>query len=354
VYKLVLSTDPSVHGPTDPAPVPPATVDSNLASAHAFNLQNDVLHGGLPPTQDEIKQASVDLWKSSYEPDIITMNGKPTNMQDLSTRFTAEAQRLPQKMKALVAKNHKIYVEHDAFTINPLILPDVKAQITDIWYAQMQLWMQQDLCAGIAEANANSTNILDAKVKRLISIQVPSAPMYTFPPASAATAGGGGSGPTNQPAAGDDKTAIPPIYTTSVTGRYSNGMYDSVRFILVIDVDSSHVNDVIQSISTNRMITITSENQYALDPDAEASRGYLYGAGSAVRLQLEGEELFMRDWTKDLMPDGIKMALGLIQPKPGTVPNNMGSPGPGMGGGGLMMPPGGPGGPGMPGLPPMR
>ncbi len=330
VYKQVLNTDPAVTGVGDAAATPPISPDPMLANFKALNLRNDVLNGVLPPTPDQINQAAHALWTNSYEPDIITMNGKETNLQDLSSRFAVEAARLPQKLKAEVAKKHKMYVEADAFTVNPVISSTSGSPLNDIWYAQMQLWIQQDLATAIAEANKNATNIFDAEVKRLIAIQVPAAPMYTFPPASAAGGMGGGMGGggiANMPATGDDKTAIPPIYTVSATGRYSNGLYDVVRFNLVVDVDSSRVNEFIESLSTGRMITITNQNIFALNADTEAARGYLYGPGTAVRLQLEGEELFMRSWTTKLMPDGIKIALGLLQPKPGMAgPGGM-SPG---------------------------
>jgi hypothetical protein len=124
-------------------------------------------------------------------------------------------------------------------------------------------------------------------------------------------------------------------------------MYDVVDFKLVVDVDSSKVNQFIQTLEHNRLITILSENEYALNSEIEASHGYLYGSGSSVRLVLDGEELFMRDWTKKLMPEPVQMALGLIAPKPGMSP--AATPmGPGGGGFNPMGPPG------MPGMPPMR
>jgi hypothetical protein len=343
IYKLVLSTDPSIHGVPNATANPPIVADPNLLSAGAKNIQNDILNGALPPAPAQITAAQNSLWNDDYVPLIITINGKPTNYEDLKAKWLAECVKLPQKLKGDVATTHKIYVEPNAFTVNPAITTDVRADLASIWYSQMQLWIQQDLAAGIKEANDSSTNILDAEVKRLIAMQISPAPMYVFPPASA-TGGGGASG---VPAAADEKAPIPPIYSISPTGRYSNGMYDVVDFKLVVDVDSSKVNQFIQTLEHNRLITILSENEYALNSEIEASHGYLYGSGSSVRLVLDGEELFMRDWTKKLMPEPVQMALGLIAPKPGMSP--AATPmGPGGGGFNPMGPPG------MPGMPPMR
>jgi hypothetical protein len=320
VYKLVLSTDPAVHGVSAN---PSIAADPKLQTVHALNLQNDVLNGAYPPLQAQIDNASLALWKDEYEPQIITVNGKPVNQEELATKWTAEKLKLPKKMKGQVATSHKIYVEPTAFTVSPDIQPNVVSDLDKIWNAQMQLWVQQDLAAGIADANAKSSNILDAVVKRLLVMQmpIPGTTMYVCPPASAAAPGGGGSGGTgNVPATADEKAPIPAIYSVSPTGRYSNGMYDVVTFRLVVDVDASKVNAFIQTLQQNRLITITNENAYALDSEFEAQKGYLYGPNSCVRLVLDGEELFMWKWTHDLMPDTVQIMLGRMAAPAGTTP----------------------------------
>ncbi len=344
LYKLVLSTDPGVSINSDPDALPPVTADPQLVQYHQLNIQNDVLHGGLPPSIDEIKAKGELLWKNTYEPQLILQNGVPVNAQDLQAKFTADAALLPLRLKADSARKHKIYVEKDAFTISPNILPDRQPQLIDMWYAQMQLWIQQDLASAIAKENHDSHNVLDAPIKRLISLYVPSPQqMYVVPPA---TTGGGTSG---VPSALTEKEAIPPIYSLSPTGRYSNAMYDVIPFRMVIDVDATKVNHVIETISHSQLININVQNEYALSAEAESAKGYLYGAGAAVRLQLDGEIVYLRAWTKPLMPEPVQVVLGLMQPKAGMAPGQMNQPG-----GGMMMPPGGPGGHGGPMMPPQR
>jgi hypothetical protein len=346
LYKLVLSTDPAMTMTGDAAAKPAIPPDPTLASAQRQNLQNDILHGGLPPTIDEIKNGTASLWKDSYQPLVIEKNGTPVNLADLQAQFQAEAALLPQKMKGEAAKKFKIYVEKEAFTVSPTIQPDVKPQPSDMWYAQMQLWIQQDLCTAIAEENTNSANVLDAPVKRLLAMQVPPAPMYSFPPATAGGAMGQPGGTGGIPATADDTQPIPPIFTVSPTGRYSNGMYDVVPFKLTVDLDATKVNEFIEKLSNQRLITVTNENEYALDAEVESSKGYLYGPVSTVRLQLEGEILFLRAWTQPLMPERVQVALGLVAAPAGTA-------GPGGPGGPMGMPGmGGPGGPNM--VPPPR
>jgi hypothetical protein len=347
-YALVLTTDPTISGLGDPSANPPLAVDPTLHASAQVNLQNDILHGGLPPTLEEIKTASTALWTDKYQPMIILKNGVPVNQLELQTAYNTEVATLPLKMKHEAAKKHKIYVEKDAFTVNPAIPPHDPPKPDDMWYAQLQLWMQRDLATAIAEENAKSTSILDSPVKRLISMYMPAASMYVFPPASAAGGAGGQPGMGGVPAAAKDTDPIPPIYSVSPTGRYSNGMYDVLAFRLTVDVDASKVNEFIETLSHQRFITVNIQNEYALDANTESARGYLYGSNATVRLVLDGEMLFMRSWTFDMMPERVKQALGLI---PGATPAGMPAGGGGGPGGGNGMPPGMPG---MPGMPPQR
>ena len=49
---------------------------------------------------------------------------------------------------------------------------------------------------------------------------------------------------------------------------------------------------------------------------AAADNGYIYGDVPVARLSVEGEDLFLRDWTVKLMPDPVKVDLA-IAPPPG-------------------------------------
>jgi hypothetical protein len=348
VYKLVLSTDPEVRGQPDTSVNPLIPADPTLAEYGASNIQNDILHGGFPPTKEQIDAAGNQLWEDVYAPQIIYKENKPTNLEALRAAWNAEKLKLPLKLKGEFARRHKVYVEKDAFTVNQAISPQSTTPSDVIWYAQMQVWIQQDVAQAIAEANGDAKNVLDGEVKRLILIQVPPPPMYLFPPATAGV--GGQSGTSNVPAAGTESTAYPPMYSLSPTGRYSNGMYDVVRFDMVVDVDATKVNRFIETLSRNRMITVTGEHEFAVDSDAQSDRGYVYGPGSVVRLELEAEDLFLRKWTKDLMPPKVKAymtaAPGATPPIPGMMPGG-GMP-PGIGAPGMGLPPG----MGQPGMPP--
>jgi hypothetical protein len=334
LYLLVLSTDPMVTGVPKPDAKPPVPGDPLLITNHDLNLQNDVMHGTMPPLPKDIDDAKSALWENTYKPQIQELNGTPVNLQELHDAYSVEALALPLKLNKLVARKFKVYVDQDVFKINAKILPDQKPTPEDIWYAQMQVWIQRDLAMAIADANSSSSCVLDAPVKRVITMEVQPAPMYTLQPTATAT-----QGQPVAPAPASESAQIAPDFAVSASGRYSNAMYDVVQFKLVVDVDATKVNQFIETLSKGRMITILGENQYSLNAETEAAKNYLYGRGSVVRLELTGETLFFRDWTKPLMPDNVKVYLGLMAPAAGTAP---------------MAPGGAPGGPGfMTSRPPM-
>lgn len=320
-YKLVLNTDPT------------AKFDPALASYKSMNLRDGILHGGVPPTKLEI-DAAIEALKHSDDPDgyqarIIWKNNVAMNAKDLTDQFRAEVGRLPQRLRVEAALSHKIYCENNAFSFSAAIADDLTKgnppAPEDVWYAQLGLWIQQDLANAIADANSASKNILDAEVKRLIAIRLDT-PDKLYVLSMATGAPGAVATVTGIPSALDETKVIPPDFTVAQTGRYSNGMYDVFHFTLVVDVDASKVNQFIETLSNSkdssgvphhRLITVLSQNLYALDPEIESSYGYLYGRGSTVRLELTGEILFMRSWTKDLMPEPVKLHLGLVKTGPG-------------------------------------
>ena len=172
VYTRVLSSDPMISGVGDPKATPPVAPDQKLLTFSAKNLLNDVLHGSIPPTPKQIEDAADKLYRDVYFPRIYSRNGQPVNKTEVDAEFKLATFKLPRELKEEVARKYKIYVEPRAFEVNPNISVNIAPAPTDIWYAQNALWIQQDIASAIAESNANSTNILDAQVKHLISLQI--------------------------------------------------------------------------------------------------------------------------------------------------------------------------------------
>ena len=333
VYKLVLSPDPFVSGrpdadklphppQADPANPNPVATNERLARVHALNLATDVLEAGQPPSADLIRARTEWVKTNVFDIQVVQLNGAATNRESVLKKFNERAAKIPAEMNAEVARLRKVYLDPDAFAVNAAVAGSNAAggganipAMTDIWYSQMALWVQQDVSFAVADLNRASANVLESPVKRIVRLQLnaENATMYLCP-APKASDGGGGSpagGTGLVPGAETETTKITASYDKSPTGRTSNAMYDVIPFTLVIDVDAEQVNQVIQTLCGNRLVTVTGEDLRSVDSATFAAAGFLYGAKPVVRLTLTCEELFLRKSTIDLMPPEVKLQLGI-------------------------------------------
>jgi hypothetical protein len=300
VYKLALSTDPTVSIKTD----------SKLKDANQPNLRNDILIGGLPPTGTDITAAQKDLWDNVYQMKVITINGVPKNQTEVQAEYNLASSRLPDSMKTDIATKKKIYVDLAAFAINDSVIGVREPTPTDIWFSQLTLWIQQDVANAIAQTNANAKNILDAPVKHLMKLTIPMSPS----PYTGAILNTGAAPAAPVPVDNDASQPLTKNLTFSPTGRVSNPMYDVVQFTLVIRVDASQIPNFIQTLGQDRLIDVYNINQVSVDSIDAKSQGYIYGPLPVVQLTLNCEALFMRQWTYPLMPDAIRKLLNIAPP----------------------------------------
>jgi hypothetical protein len=294
-----------------------------LKAANLQNLRNDVLQGGIPPTPEQITQATADMKINKFDQLVIYENGQPKNQEQVTAQFNAAAAKLPDQMKYDVAQKHKMYVANDAFAVNPTLTGNALPDTVDIWYSQMTLWIQQDVAHALQEANANATNILDAPVKHLWKLAIPSTSAGGSTPfgpgiyTDATPAAGGAATPVAAtPVDGSDILPLTPVPSVSVTGRVSNPMYDVVQFTLVIDVDASQIPAVLAALSHKQLMDVMSLTATAVDSDDMQQQGFFYGSAPVVQLTLSCEALFMRQWTQNLMPDSVKHLRGIAPPAP--------------------------------------
>jgi hypothetical protein len=320
LYKLVLNTNAD-----QPVSI---TTDPKLRDAKAPNLANDILNAGVPPTETQITDAKAKLWNDTYSPRIIYANNQPVNQQQITQEYQDAALKLPDSMKLEVAQQKKVYLAPDALVQNPNVIANNVPATVDIWYAQVALWIQQDVCNAIAQANGKSKSILEAPIKHLIKLNIPQPPaMYTTQLAAASATPG--APPTAAPVEGGDTQTLPKATNDAngITGRVSNPFYDVIRFQLVLNVEASQVPYVISALSANRLLSVYNMDVVAVDSSERAAAGFIYGANPVVQLNLKCETLFMRSWTAKLMPDAIKTALGIAVPAP-AAPGAPGAPTP--------------------------
>ena len=208
----------------------------------------------------------------------------------------------------------------------------------DIWHSQMDLWIQQDIVRAIGKANRVSdpkASVIDAPVKRLISIMVipgdvgidskggmgikgadrssggGSRPAYGAPSSYAAPTG------TTTPAAtpGNPDKPLGVNFKLSPSGRISNVIYDVRHARVVMVVDYEQLPKLFDAISSVNFMTVLDCQIQDVDEYQALTQGYVYGQGDAVQVDMLIESVWLRNWTKQYMPEDVRQHLGIPDPK---------------------------------------
>lgn len=267
------------------------SMNSPDPNVRANTMPIKILKAGIPPTQTDV-EAEIERRKQEMLGNMVP--GSNNAQQLVDQQVTMLQSTVPDEMRRKAATDSKIYINPDAMDVYPNILGVTQpATGATVYFSQVGLWVQQDVCEALADANKDAKNVLDAPVKHLIKIDVTEEAGH----ANVGTPGGG----QPQPDASQPQPHTP-------TDRKSNAMYDVIPFRLSLIVDAARVPWVLQELSHNRFITVTNMNVTSKDPAQAMLGGYYYGQAQLVQLDLECEELFLHAWLQKYMPDEIKGA----------------------------------------------
>lgn len=291
------------------------------------NIPDEILQSTVAPTEDEIVTALNTFWQEKYAPQIIESevtgpNGtekRPLNFQAVLDKFKNDAEQYVKDFRKNRTTRFKTYLDRDALTQAANM--DVEQaggrppSADEMWYAQMIVWVQQDIARAIRDMNQDvpvgveNGGIQQSRVKHLKRIEMGTAASDMYYTAASASGQSGGATPTE----GDTAAAAPAgkVYTRSVTGRVSNPMYDVVHSHITVVMDERSVRDFIRMLERNRLITVLEVKQSKVDNNEARDVGFEYGDAPVVQLSIHLEHLFLRAWTTPLMPDTIKKALGV-------------------------------------------
>jgi len=215
--------------------------------------------------------------------------------------------------------------------------PGTLPNYQQLFEGQIEFWIQLDIARAIALANRvasdeSSVNVLNAPVKRLIQLDV--LPGYiglhdgSASAARPAYAGrgeperfGGESAAAPETlypippagAIGDPDNPLPDNFLASPTGRVSNALYDVRHARLSIVADAAQLPSFFDALADVNLMTVIDVQVTDVDEWDALAEGYLY-RGDAVQVDLLIETIWLRDWTRELMPEGTKLYLGVITP----------------------------------------
>jgi hypothetical protein len=306
-----------------------------------------ILDSTAPPTSAEIQaekdklQEEINKARLAYDPQ---NNPTPDSVAEAKNEYDLESAQVQPSMELERAQQHRIYLLPNSLPVDITIKDGTFPTPDKICDAQIVMWILDDVTQAIAKANdlysdpappggAPQHDILHAAVKSIEGIDPPT-------PALAQTGvdpTAGVSGPT------------PKVPTVSPTGRVCNGLYDVLRFKIKLVVDAAKVTQVLRQLEVGQFITVLNvQINEVVDPAVAASAssltgGFRYGDKPVVRVEFDCEELLMRKWTDNILPDSRKNGLG--KGALGTATDTGGPPeygppgGPPMGGPPMGMPP---------------
>jgi hypothetical protein len=301
---------------------------SRQAYRNKFNDLYRQLGAGTPPGVDEIQQHQAEVTQEY----MALHPGATAQDADLAKRII-DAQMSLLYQRALQIKvyadppttqpaNQRTTSAAGVFDVGQWSEQTTKPMMGQLWEAQMQLWIQQDLVRAINVANPGDS-VLNNPVKRVLSISVdPGYLGLNVQPAE---------DPKNppQPASLDER--LPEDFAISQTGRQCNPLYDVRLARMSVIVDARRIPKLLEALSTANFMTPVINGIYTVDQRNELASGYVYGDNvDVVRVDLTIETLWMRRWTAGswdqqtaeqqqpkqafdpgLMPDVVRYALAL-------------------------------------------
>jgi hypothetical protein len=197
------------------------------------------------------------------------------------------------------ARRMRCYVGPGSFQVNPALEANTIPSAEQLWFAQVTLWVQQDVVAAIARLNeaAAQTGTEDVPcvehmpVKRIVRLRVLG---YQMPDGLLRFPGSDATGEIGAP----------------FTGHTCDEQFDVVRFSLDVVADQRDVLRLIDEIGKRNFCQCVGADYSAVN-DADAQEGYLYGSEPVVRMRLKFETYMARAVYEPLMPAGIRRLLGI-------------------------------------------
>lgn len=297
------------------------TIADRVYGAVIAQAEKDLkrIRAGMPPSDesllDQLQRAQDQFIATERKPDRKSLN----------------AEQIELLRKKLVEKRLQLYTDAAAGVSFYADLADLGLPASSeeagtppsesrmfLW--QWRLWVIEDTLDALASANAASKSVVDAPVKRLVSLSVREDAL----PKAAAPAGGEAAPPAEGAsaegaAAPAEAAAFPPIdakqpvsydFAKSMTGRVPNALYD-VRFATVqLVVATERIPEVLDAIARQNLMTVVNVDLRPADAFDAADEGFIYGPRPVSQLRLTIESLWMRPWVAKLMPAELQKLKG--------------------------------------------
>jgi hypothetical protein len=202
-----------------------------------------------------------------------------------------------------------------AYSIVPAHVPALSTiDETLVFNWLWDFWMISDVLDAAALANSNpqtgAMSIPDAAVKSIEQIRVSKLDLTQVADAVVDDLGGGQRGSRNDPPPTQSKDAPKGTFTGRVGGM-PNSAFDIRMIELVVVASSQDLPRYIDALGKTNYMTVTDLDLAEVDIWGDLEQGYYYGDNHVVRATITIESVWLRSWMKPIMPDPIKLALGI-------------------------------------------
>ncbi len=313
-------------------------MDMYLALRSAYERLLADLNAGSPPSLEAMRE-ELEAAEARSRTQILMKEAREGLTAEEEAWLTEQLTKTRLAQYAEAARQISLYLTLDRLGVPTEAEIPVAAEgdgNVEMFRWQWDYWIVQDILAALKGANEPYDSVVEAPVKRLVSLTMlddaaPSAARSAnqgvgAPTGSFGTSGRSGrrsdsksksSGRSRKGSAGavpNSSREVPLDYRVSFTGRTTNSLYDVRRVRLVIIADSARIPEVFDALARQNFFTILDVRVDSVDLFESVGGGYFYGSSSVSQLTIELETVWLREWTAPFMPDELKQLLGIPIP----------------------------------------
>ncbi len=240
-------------------------------------------------------------------------------MQGAAPRPAQEVQVTPEaELRAAVRKARGVPMyatmneQAPSFHVSPIIASPQAPSERQMWYAQLSLWIQQDIVSAIRVVNdaaaqrlpEGDASVANMPIKHLLDLCINgyinrAGVLVPFP--------------TLVQPSFDESSSAGEI---SFTQRRSDEQFDVLQFTLTAIVDQRDLTALVDAITRENFYQLIDLDFRSVPPDAERADGYYYGGEPIVEATLTFEGYLTHKVFKEMMPKAVLQDLGAVEGAP--------------------------------------
>lgn len=266
-------------------------------------LMGELGAGDIPNDEDRAEaREEIEEIKTRYKKDAAESGGKDMpKLDEQNDPMLSVEKRAAIKRARSIRMYASLHESRQSLHVSPIINSETAPPDGLMWFAQVGLWIQQDIIDAIKTVNDRAlsagngdTSVESSPIKRLEGIKINGywTPSLTF---------------VEFPILGNPGVIAP---ITSFTKRTCDDKFDVIRVSMLMIVDQREILNVLDAFCTNRFFQVVHLEYVSLPPNADNNVGYYYGSSPVVRMQLQLEVYTSRKALLPLMPELIQKAVG--------------------------------------------